>query len=71
MAKNSLSIITKAEYFALFKNGRNAHRVNSLLSQIYLLCGSGNLAKAEFLLETLHQSVNQSTVYFYPVNSPY
>ncbi len=57
MSPEALSVVTNAEYLAIFQNGRNSHRVSSILTQIYLLCGSERVAQAKSLIDPLYRAI--------------
>ncbi len=57
MNTQAMNIVIHAEYIAIFKNGRNAHRVSSILTQIYLLCDQNKLERAQGLLRDLYRAV--------------
>lgn len=58
MTSDALSIISQAEYLALERNGRNSHRVNSVLAQIYLLCAAEKLDQARTLTDLLYRIIS-------------
>lgn len=64
MYKKAWSIITNAEYLATSANGRNVHRLNSLVTRIYLLCSTERIAEAELLLEELYKLVRQEEYHY-------
>lgn len=59
MYKKAWTIITNAEYLATSANGRNVHRLNSLVTRIYLLCSADRIDEAEMVLEELYKLVHQ------------
>ncbi len=59
MSAEALSVVTNAEYLAIFKSGHNCHKVDSLLTQIYLLCSVNQVEKARPLLERLYRLIYQ------------
>ncbi|MEJ2536298.1 MAG: hypothetical protein P8048_04470 [Calditrichia bacterium] len=59
MTADALSIISQAEYVALARNGRNSHRVNSVLAQIYLLCAAERLEDARLMIDLLYKIISQ------------
>ena len=59
MTADALSIISQAEYVALARTGRNSHRVNSVLAQIYLLCAAERLDDARLMIDLLYHIISQ------------
>lgn len=57
MSTEAVSIITNAEYLALFKNGRNNHRIDNILTQIYFLCSIERLEQAKELVDKLYVAI--------------
>ncbi len=63
MTSQALSIITNAEYLAIYKNGRNSHEVDGLLTRIYLLCSVEEYHKATTLIDVLDKVVHKGDAY--------
>jgi hypothetical protein len=56
---DALSIITRAEYLANDKDGKNVHKINGLVARIYLLCYAKRFEEAEALVNELYKAVYQ------------
>jgi hypothetical protein len=65
MTTDALSIISQAEYVAMASTGRNSHRVNSLLAQIYLLCAVEKLDEARVLIDILYKIISQDRILYH------
>ena len=59
MSTEARSIITNAEYLAIFTNGRNNHKVRNILAKIYLMCGLGKMENAKTLVDELYRVLHQ------------
>lgn len=59
-----LNIVYQAELLTADMNGRIAHRVNSLITQIYLLCSINEYEKARILLNELNRLVSKEKILF-------
>lgn len=56
---DALSIITRAEYLANEKDGKNVHKINGLVTRIYLLCYAKRFEEAEALVTELYKAIYQ------------
>ncbi|GAB4337158.1 MAG: hypothetical protein Kow0037_19480 [Calditrichia bacterium] len=59
-----LNIVYQAELLTADMSGRIAHRVNSLITQIYLLCSVKEYEKARILLKELNRLVSKEKTLF-------
>lgn len=64
MNAEMFNIVYQAELLTTGMNGRIAHRVNSLITQIYLLCSVKEYEKARHLLKELNRLVSKEKVLF-------